>query len=87
MKFAETVTAVLVLILALGFSAQAQEVNDEPLDDAWAPSEWGPEDKIGSANRTTPAMVLAAIKLVKQGKVATLGKIYAQDAPAFGSRG
>jgi len=24
---------------------------------------------------------------VKQGKVATLGKIYAQDAPAFGSRG
>jgi kynurenine formamidase len=32
-------------------------------------------------------MVLKAAALVKQGKVATLGKIYAQDAPAFGSRG
>ena len=32
-------------------------------------------------------MVLNAVKLVKQGKVATLGKVYQQDAPAFGSRG
>ncbi len=32
-------------------------------------------------------MVLQAVQLVKQGKVATLGKVYAQDAPAFGTRG
>jgi kynurenine formamidase len=66
---------------------QAMPVNDEPLTENWAPSAWGPDDKVGAPNRTTPAMVLKAAKLVKQGKVATLGKVYQQDAPAFGSRG
>ena len=32
-------------------------------------------------------MVLKAVKLVKRGKVATLGKVYQQDAPGFGTRG
>ncbi len=32
-------------------------------------------------------MVLKAVGLVKRGKVATLGKVYQQDAPFFGSRG
>ncbi len=62
-------------------------VNEEPLNDNWAPSEWGQDDKAGAVNRTTPEMVLKAVKLVKQGKVATLGKVYQEDAPAFGSRG
>ena len=83
--FAVCVAAALVW--GLVSPSQAQEVNDEPIRDAWAPSEWGPDDKAGSVNRTTPSMVLAAVGLVKQGKVATLGKIYAQDAPFFGSRG
>ncbi|MCZ6872183.1 MAG: hypothetical protein O7G88_01425 [bacterium] len=65
----------------------ALAVNDEPLRDSWAPSEWGPNDRAGAVNRTTPAIVLQAVRLVKQGKVATLGKVYAQDAPAFGTRG
>lgn len=75
--------------LALMGSAAAQQskVNDEPLTEKWAPTEWGADDKAGSVNRTTPEMVLKAIGLVKKGKVATLGKIYAGDAPAFGSRG
>jgi len=67
--------------LAVSLPGNAQEVNDEPLDEHWAPVEWGPDDKAGAVNRTTPAMVLQAMKLVKQGKVATLGKIYADDAP------
>lgn len=61
--------------------------NDEPLKDKWAPSEWGADDKAGSANRRTAASVLKAVKLVKKGKVATLGKVYQQDAPGFGTRG
>jgi len=65
----------------------ALAANDEPLRDKWAPSEWGPDDKAGSANRRSPASVLKAMKLVKKGKVATLGKVYQQDAPGFGSRG
>jgi kynurenine formamidase len=75
------------LCLALGLGQSAWAVNDEPLTDGWAPSEWGADDMAGSVNRTTPEMVLAAVALVKQGKVATLGKVYAGDAPAFGSRG
>lgn len=74
----------LALMLGSGASWAA---NDEPITEKWAPSEWGADDKVGAANRTTPEMVLKAAKLVKRGKVATLGKIYQQDAPAFGSRG
>lgn len=87
MKYVSIVSAVLALMLGAGLSGQALAVNDEPLRDQWAPSQWGPDDKAGAVNHTTPAMVLKAVTLVKQGKVATLGKIYAQDAPAFGSRG
>src|SRR5262245_42272329 len=69
----------LCVVLALG--AAAQEFNDKPLQDHWWPSEWGPDDKVGAPNRTTPEMVLKAAKLVKQGKVATLGKLYVADMP------
>lgn len=41
----------------------------------------------GSANWTTPQTVMRGIMLAKQGKVATLGKVYQQDAPFFGTRG
>jgi hypothetical protein len=47
----------------------------------------GPDDKAGAVNRTTPEIVLEAVKLVKQGKTATLGKLYAHDIPFFGVRG
>jgi len=76
-----------LFLCAAGTATIAQDVNDEPLKDKWAPSEWGPDDKAGSVNRTTPELVLKAVKVVKKGKVATLGKVYAGDAPAFGSRG
>ena len=79
----------LAAVLAATFAAPAgaqQKVNDEPLTGKWAPSEWGPDDRIGAPNRTTPELVMKAVGLVKRGKTATLGKIYAQDAPAFGTR-
>jgi kynurenine formamidase len=78
---------VTVAIFATLTTGSAIAVNDAPLTENWAPSEWGADDKAGSVNRTTPEMVLKATKLVKRGKVATLGKVYQQDAPAFGSRG
>jgi kynurenine formamidase len=71
---------------AIGGWARAQGVNDEPLQHKWAPTEWGADDKVGAPNRTTPELVLKAVGLVKRGKVATLGKVYASDAPAFGAR-
>jgi kynurenine formamidase len=75
------------LLLGAAASGPALAVNDAPLTEQWAPSEWGADDLAGSVNRTTPEMVLKAVDLVKRGRVATLGKIYQQDAPAFFSRG
>ena len=78
-----TTAATLVAICG---PVAAQTINDAPFNEKWAPSEWGADDKVGAANRTTPDLVKKAAGLVKQGKVATLGKVYASDAPAFGSR-
>jgi len=79
--------AIVVVLAALTAPVGAQlPVNDEPLTAKWAPSEWGPDDKIGAVNRTTPELVLKAVGLVKRGKSATLGKVYQGDAPTFGNR-
>ena len=78
--------AVALTATAMNGLAIAQGVNDEPLAQKWAPTEWGADDTVGAPNRTTPELVLKAVGLVKRGKVATLGKIYASDAPAFGTR-
>lgn len=60
--------------------------DDSPLEQGWNPSVFGPEDEIGSVNWITDKKVLEAIKLVKQGKVVTLGKVYQSDIPVFGER-
>ena len=57
-----------------------------PVDD-WSPTEWGADDRAGAINRINPCTVMAALKLVKKGKTAVLGKIYQSDAPFFGVRG
>lgn len=87
MKSRHILSAALGLTLLGVGPALSQGINDQPLNEKWAPSEWGADDKVGASNRTTPEMILKATKLVKLGKVATLGKVYQQDAPAFGSRG
>jgi kynurenine formamidase len=85
MKYLLQLSVTVGAALACG-TALAQNVNDAPLTEKWAPSEWGADDKAGAVNRTTPQIVKKAVGLVKQGKVATLGKVYASDAPAFGTR-
>ena len=87
MKAAAMAGAAGGLCVGLALGAAAQEFNDKPLQENWWPSEWGPDDKVGAPNRTTPEIVLAAVELVKQGKTATLGKLYASDIPFFGARG
>jgi kynurenine formamidase len=80
------IAAVAIAATAVGRLAGAQGVNDDPLRQQWAPTEWGADDKVGAPNRTTPELVLKAVGLVKRGKVATLGKTYAADAPTYGTR-
>ena len=64
--------------LALSFAASAQT--------AWYPSKWGAADEIGAANYMTPATALQAAKLVKTGKVYSLGITVNTTTPAFPPR-
>ena len=80
------VGAIGAVLLSAGAVVNAQEPSNKPFDENWWPTEWGADDKVGAPNRTTPAIVLEAVKLVKQGKTATLGKLYASDIPFFGPR-
>jgi kynurenine formamidase len=77
-----------VLLGGRGLDAQGtpDPMSDKPFQENWAPTEFGKDDKVGAPNRTTPAIVKKAVGLVKQGKTATLGKLYASDIPAFGPR-
>ena len=86
------VTVAVAILVVAGVSLMSAQqpapppVNDKPLTEKWAPTEWGANDKAGAVNRTTPAMVMKAMRVVKQGKVATLGKLYHSTIPAFGPR-
>ena len=50
------------------------------------PSPWGADDQIGAANRLTPAGVLAAAQLIKQGETHPLGIVIEPGMPAFPPR-
>lgn len=87
MRIRHLLTAGTALAVGLSFSVTANaQVSDKPLEENWAPTEWGADDKVGAANRTTPAIVMKAIGLVKEGKTATLGKLYQSEVPLFGPR-
>src|SRR5262249_61116594 len=80
------VCGVSLAVAGLGKGRGSAPVSDKPFIENWAPTEWGPNDKAGAINRITPQVVMKAMRLVKQGKTATLGKYYASDIPAFGAR-
>jgi kynurenine formamidase len=52
----------------------------------WWPSRYGAHDQIGSLNEITPAAIVAAARLVRQGKVFDLGRILDKDVPHFPGR-
>ena len=54
--------------------------------DRWYPSRWGAADQRGAANRITPAKVLEAKDLIKQGTIYQLGHVYEAGMPMFGTR-
>lgn len=54
--------------------------------DKWYPSEWGTQDQRGAANRITPQKIVEALRLVKEGKIYQLGRVYEQEMPLFGTR-
>lgn len=70
----------------LAFCLVAGAAAQTPSGSVWWPSEWGPEDQRGAANRVTPAKVLEAVSLIEEGKIYKLGRAYEQGIPLLGSR-
>ena len=52
----------------------------------WWPSKYGADDQAGALNEITPAKVLEAVRLVRQGRVYDLAHVLHQDIPAFPGR-
>ena len=52
----------------------------------WFPARWGPEDSAGALNEITPAVVRAAVSLVRTGRVFDLAHVLHADVPAFPGR-
>jgi kynurenine formamidase len=59
---------------------------ETPIGAKWWPSPWGASDERGAANRLTPAKVLEANRLIKTGKVYSLGRVYEHGMPLPGKR-
>lgn len=72
----------VALVTALANVASAQT----PAGPEWWPSEWGPDDERGAANLVTPAKVLEAVSLIREGRIYELGRQYEPRMPLFGNR-
>ncbi len=59
---------------------------NNPVDENWWPSEFGPNDEAGGTNYITPQKRIAAAKLVKRGKMALLGHPYSNHMPLVPGR-
>jgi kynurenine formamidase len=96
LAFIRPVTSAAAVALLLGASAggafaqstsgASDAAHNNPVDEEWWPSEFGPEDQAGATNWITPEKRLQAVQLVKQGKVATLGMPYHNRVPLFPGR-
>jgi len=52
----------------------------------WYPSRWGADDQRGAANRITPAKVMQAKDLIRQGRIYQLGRVYEAGMPLPATR-
>lgn len=52
----------------------------------WWPSRYGPQDELGSLNEITPAKILQAARLVREGVVYDLGRTLHEGIPRFPGR-
>jgi kynurenine formamidase len=76
---------------AIGSSAfwatsQAQQPVQGPLAEKFWPSEFGAADQRGAVNRITPAKVAGAARLIREGQIFQLGRLYEHGMPIPGKR-
>ena len=70
---------VLIALIVMAAVGNSQE-------EKWYPSQWGPDDQRGAANRLTPQKVIEAKGQIQSGKVYSLGRVYEAGMPMFGTR-
>src|SRR3954465_5185345 len=83
------VGALVVAFASAGLNGIVLAQNGQPerrRGPKWWPSEWGPDDQRGAANRLTPAKVLEGSRLIREGKVYSLGRVYEHGMPLPGKR-
>src|SRR5260370_20989556 len=80
------VANILVAIHLLTPNANPGALQETPIGEKWWPSPWGADDQRGAANRMTPAKVLEAARLIRTGKIYSLGHVYETGTPLYGNR-
>jgi len=60
--------------------------SDHASEEPWWPSRYGAGDQLGMLNEITPAKVVAATQLVRQGRTFDLGRTLHADVPRFEGR-
>jgi kynurenine formamidase len=72
----------------LGFAGPGatDDKPETPIGPRWWPSEWGPADQRGAANRLGPTQVKAAAGLIREGTIYSLGRVYEHGMPLPGKR-
>lgn len=84
--FTGAVASALVASAATWAIGEANpETEDRAIEKFW-PSEFGPDDERGAANRITPEKVVGASRLIKSGQVYQLGRLYEHGMPIPGKR-
>jgi kynurenine formamidase len=86
MKLSRLVRSALFAVLLLTGMTLSADAPETPIGPKWWPSEWGPDDQRGAANRLTPQKVQQASRLITDGKVYSLGRPYEYGMPLFGKR-
>ena len=79
----------ILVLLGVGVGAlaiAAPQSSETPIGSVWWPSEWGPDDERGTANRQTADKVLKARSLITAGKIYQLGQLYEHGMPLPGKR-
>jgi kynurenine formamidase len=73
-------------IAVWGLTGRGATDDETPIGPKWWPSEWGPNDQRGAANRLTADRVREAARLITAGKVYSLGRVYEHGMPLPGKR-
>ncbi len=66
--------------------SQPGATTKNPIGEKFWPSEFGADDQRGAANRITPERVAGAARLIKEGKIFQLGRLYEHGMPNPGKR-